>query len=204
MADQELVTSGTEVWTADNVVPDNTPGVAGEHFFAPNGFTFGSPHLAIYRVDLLNKATAAWGARLGSAGPDLTPEAAQKIKDLGWPYLVWDTAKLANVFIQAEGGRLVHRDLPQLMHIGGLSHFVSPAYYITNDAGEEVPEWMRWGGTHLETRYTVTRFTAETIRALMAGRPTPPMPSGLAPELQQTLELVCAEVTDMVERYARP
>ena len=49
LADHAAVTSGREVWSSTNVLPEGHPGVPGEVFFDRSGFTFGSPHLALYR-----------------------------------------------------------------------------------------------------------------------------------------------------------
>ncbi len=86
--------------------------------------------------------------------------------EMGHEYLVYDTGKIVNALLQADGHRLVHRDLAQLVHIGGLSHYLSPAYHIELDDGEVAPEWARWGITD---RYHVAKFTALTLKRLLEG-----------------------------------
>lgn len=193
------VTSGKEVWSDDNVIPVDHPGVAGEFFYDRAGFVFGSPHLAIYDRGALDATTARWGVGLGSAGPDLSDAASARLAAMGHTYLIYDTGKITNALLQADGNRLVHLDLPQLIHIGGLSHYLSPASYISLDDGELAPEWIRWGIT---SRYHVTKFTALTLRHLYEDRPAPAIPEGADPVMKAKLELVQVELEEMFKTYA--
>jgi hypothetical protein len=192
------VTSGKEVWSDDNLLPENHPGVAGEFFFDRQGFVFGSPHLAIYDRIALDETSDRWGVGLGSAGPDLSDETKATMDKMGQLYLIYDTGKIVNILLQADGNRLVHEDLPQLVHIGGLSHYLSPSAYITLDDGEEAPEWARWGITD---RYHVTKFTALTLRQLCDGRPAPPVPAGVEPAMAAKLTQVQEEMADLIATY---
>jgi hypothetical protein len=188
------VTSGTEVWTQDNLVPVDHPGVAGEHFFDQDGFVFGSPHFAIYDRRALDATTQRWGVGLGSAGPELSREAKARLAEVGRRFAVYDTGKIVNALLQADGHRLVHEDAPTLLHIGGLSHFLAPTHHITLEDGEVAPEWARWG---ISDRYHVTKFTALTLHRLLAHEPAPPVPDGVDPELAERLALVQRELEDL-------
>lgn len=201
LADHAAVTAGKEVWSDDNLVPDGHPGVAGEHFFTRDGFTFGSPHLALYRRDALDETCARWSVGLGSAGPDLSALAAARLAEMGHQYLVYDTAKIVNALLQGDGHSLVHSESDQLVHIGGLSHYLSPSGYRTDERGEQAPEWTRWDS--MGARHEVTRYTARTLQALTDGHPAPPVPDGLPPAMEERLRLVRAEVSDLVERHGR-
>jgi hypothetical protein len=194
----DAVTSGKEVWSDDNLIPVGHPGVAGEHFFDRKGFVFGSPHLALYDRDALDDTTARWGVGLGSAGNDVSAAGKAKLAEMGHDYIVYDTGKIVNALFQGDGHHLVHEDLPQLIHIGGLSHYLSPASYITLD-GEEVPEWVRYG---VNDRFHVTKFAGLTLRELCDGRPAPPVPSGLDPVMAAKLTLVQEEMADLIATYA--
>ena len=199
LADHAAVTSGREVWSSTNVLPEGHPGVPGEVFFDRSGFTFGSPHLALYRRAELDAVTERWGVGIGSAGPELRPEATEALASQGHRFMVYDTGKIVNCLIQHDGHALVHRDLPQLVHIGGLSHYLSPPAYRTTDTGEIEPDWT----VHdvMAARHAVTRFTAQTLRALADGHPPPPVPTGLDPDMAARLDLVHHEITDLMARY---
>jgi len=199
VVDHVAVTSGTEVWSDDNLVPEGWVGVAGEHFVDRAGFVFGSPHLALYQRAALDATARRWGIGLGSAGPELSEGAKARLAEMGHEYIVYDTAKLVNALLQADGGTLVHRDLPQLVHIGGLAHYLAPPGYVIDDDGTEVPDWKRYAIQ--EDRYAVTRHAALCLRAGMDGDELPAAPSDLAPAMEAKLARVTAEVADLVERY---
>jgi hypothetical protein len=194
------VTSGKEVWSDDNLVPPGHKGVAGEHFFGQDGFVFGSPHLAIYQRDVLDETCARWGIGMQSAGPDLSPSARAALQERGHDFVIWDTAKIVNVFLQVDGGAVAHRDLDELVHIGGLSHYLSPSGYITGDEGQPEPEWTRYRS--VRDRFHVTRYTAQLLRQLIDGGPPPVRPPVEQPAMQEKLDRVQTEVTDLVARYA--
>jgi hypothetical protein len=118
---------------------------------------------------------------------------------MGHDYMVYDTAKIVNALLQGDGHRLVHRDLPQLVHIGGLSHYLAPPDgYITLDDGEVAPDFARWGITD---RYHVTKFTALSLRELSEGRAVPAVPAGVDPAMAEKLALVQDELTDLFATY---
>ena len=195
--DHAAVTSGREVWNDDNVVPPGHGGVGGRHFFDENGFVFGSPHLALYRRDALDEAIARWGVGFGSAGPDVPEHTASALRDLGFDYLVYDTGKLVNICLQLDGHRVLHFEHPDLLHIGGLSHYLaSPAYLPAAPGSEPEPDWVRYEG--MAPRHEVARFTAGLLRALVAGRSNP-IPEGLPPEMDAKLRLVHAALTEMLQ-----
>jgi hypothetical protein len=193
------VTSGKEVWSDDNLVPVGHVGVAGEHFFDRKGFVFGSPHLALYDRAALDATAERWGVGLGSAGNDVSEAGMARLAEMGHEYIVYDTAKIVNALLQADGHRIAHEDLPQLIHIGGLAHYLSPpGGYITLD-GEEVPDYVRWG---INDRYHVSKFAALTLRDLSEGRAIPPIPDGVDPAIVAKLKLVQHEMADLVATYS--
>ena len=95
--------------------------------------------------------------------------------------------------------RLYHLDHPKLVHIGGLSHFLSPGGDGARAGEEETPKWARFPG--MRARLEVARYTAAVLRAGSEHQSSPPWPPGLDPPLRVRLELVRAEVTDLVARY---
>jgi hypothetical protein len=189
------VTSGKEVWSDDNLVPVDHPGVAGEHFFARNGFVFGSPHLALYRRDAVADTRARWNVGFRSAGPELDERTKARLADFGHEYLIYDTAKIVNALLQADGHTLVHRDLPQLMHIGGLAHYLAPPAYLLDGR----PDWVAY--RNMDARAQVTGFTASILKDLVEGRPAGPVPEGLEPAMEAKLGDVRAALVELVDTY---
>ena len=200
LASNAAVTSGREVWNDDNVVPVGHGGVGGRHFFDVDGFVFGSPHLALYRRGPLDEVCDRWQVGLGSAGPELSAEATAALASLGHRYLVYDTAKIVNILLQHDGYGVVHIEHENLMHIGGMSHYLAPPKYIVRGEGREPePDWVRYQG--MESRHEVARFTATMLRELVAGNTAPPLPDGTAPELRDRLEHVRAAMIDLIEEH---
>jgi hypothetical protein len=202
------VTSGKQVWVDDHVVPETHLGLGldGRHFFHPSGFVYGCPHFAMYRHDHLDETCARWGIGLGSAGPELSNEARARLASAGHLYQLYDTGKIANILLQLDGRTLRHVDPDELMHIGGMSHFLSPPDAGASGGEIETPSWAAYHG--MEPRLAVTRFTAALLRSLVEATPQPDLPPGLDLTMEQRLLSVRDEIVDLVERYracaARP
>jgi hypothetical protein len=200
LADHAAVTSGREVWNDDNVVPEGHPGVGGRHFFTADGFVFGSPHLALYRSDLLEETCGRWEVGLGSAGPELNDAAKAALRDLGHNYQIYDTAKIVNALLQSDGHAVTHIERDQLVHVGGLSHWVSPPDTVGQELDiDREPEWTKYPG--MAPRHEVARFVARTLRDLDAGQPAPEIPDGLDPATLDKLSRVRVEIIDMVKSH---
>jgi hypothetical protein len=195
------VTSGKQVWVEDHVVPDTHLGLGldGRHFFHPNGFVYGCPHLAMYRRSHLDETCERWRVGLGSAGRELSDQALEQLTSAGHLYKVYDTGKIVNILLQLDGRSLCHVDPDELIHIGGMSHFLSPP--DAGAAGGEVktPSWARYYG--MEGRLATTRYTAALLRSLAQQKPLPALPAGLEPAMEQRLQFVRSEIIDLVDEY---
>src|SRR5262249_21556826 len=115
----------------------------------------------------------------------------------GHEYKIYDTGKVVNILFQAEHV-LRHYEHPNLMHIGGVSHYIEPGAYITRN-GEQLPDWVRYAS--MASRFEVAKFTAAILQASIAGRAVPSIPPGLDVELEAKIARVRDEMVDMVERY---
>ena len=190
------VTSGKGIWNDDPTVPPGHPGVPGECFYSQDGFLFGSPHFAMYRSDLLRETRARRGVRFGSAGNDLAPEAKAALAAAGHDYWIYDTGKVVNIFLQVDGHRLCHFEHPALLHVGGMSHYLSPpeAGGELLAAEEEPDKRWPWPTSRLE----VARHTAGMLRSLCDGDPAPPPLTGVDAELARRLERVRTSLTQIV------
>jgi hypothetical protein len=186
------VTSGKGVWTDDVVVPAGHPGVPGECFYSQDGYLFGSPHFAMYRRGPLKETVSRWGAGFASAGGDLSPTAKEALAAAGQSYWIYDTGKIVNILLQEGGHRLCHREHPALLHIGGMSHYLSPPKEPgkARALGEATDLGLPWPAVRLE----VARYTAALLRALSGDEPPPVAPAGLDRDLARRLDRVRAAV----------
>ncbi|MEQ8839943.1 MAG: hypothetical protein RIB98_03105 [Acidimicrobiales bacterium] len=202
MSTTDVVTSGVEVWTDVNTLGADEHGVGGRHFYAHDGFVFGSPHMAMYRKDVVRATFEKWGIRFHVGGQsEMSPAAWELLADTGRAFMAYDTAKVLNILLQADGHSLVHQEHDALLHIGGLSHYLAPpqvdfALDATDGTFEGEPLWTRYGG--VELRAAVARFTARTLEELAAGRPAPEVPDGLDPSTRAKVERVRTEMATMV------
>jgi hypothetical protein len=195
------ITSGRGVWRDDDVVPVGHPGVSGEYFYSQDGFLFGSPHFAMYHRAPLEATAERWGLGFGlGGGPGLSEEARDRLARSGHDYIMYDTGKLMNTFLQEDGNVLCHAEHPNLMHIGGLSHYLSPPKMVVPAEGEEPePDWARWKG--MASRFEVARFTAAVLRTLCDGGEPPGVPRGLDDSMTRRLVTVRAALIAMVDRH---
>ena len=195
------VTSGRQVWVDDHVVPATHLGLGldGRHFFHPEGFVYGCPHFALYRRGELDETCARWGVGFGSAGPDLPEATRARLASAGHHYLAYDTGKIVNILLQLDGRTLRHVDPDVLIHIGGMSHFLSPPDPGAKGGEVETPSWAVYHG--MEPRLAATRYTAALLRSLIERTARPEPPPGLDPALEQRLLFVRDEIVDLVERY---
>jgi hypothetical protein len=190
------VTSGRGVWSETDVVPEGHAGVNGEYFWSADGFLFGSPHFAMYRREAIDAVAARWGVGFASGGPDLSSEATAALEAAGLRYWLWDTGKLLNVFLQLDGHRVCHHEHPNLMHIGGMSHYLSPPDVSDASVVARMGRVDRstWDADRLE----VAGFSAEVLMAAADSRPVPEVPAGLAPDMARKLAMVRTEILALV------
>jgi len=194
------VTSGQGVWRDDSVLPEGGLGVSGEYFYAADGYLFGSPHFAMYRREALDPTLDRWGIGFRSAGSELTDEVTNRLETSGRKYWVYDTGKLVNIFLQEDGEKLCHFEHPNLLHIGGMSHYLSPP---DGGGGAEDAEWepdqriWPWPVTRLE----VARYTGAVLRTLVEGHPAPPVPTEVDATLAPRLESVRDALVTLVDTY---
>lgn len=194
----DVATSGSEVWSDTNVLPEGQLGVSGEFFYDRDGYTFGSPHLALYRRDAIDDTRERWGVGFSSASAEVLSDPARaRLDELDRPFLIYDTGKLLNIFLQGDGHRLVHEEIDDIAHIGGLTHHLHPTGYTSDESGETVPDWALWPG--MADRFEVTRYTTAVLRSLVDGVDPPPAPAHVEGPMTEKLGYVRSLLTDMVE-----
>jgi hypothetical protein len=93
-----------------------------------------------------------------------------------------------NILLQEGGFRLCHFEHPALLHVGGISHYLSTPIGggPPRKAGEATDLGLPWPPARLE----VARHTAALLGALSHDKPPPAPPSGLTADLAGRLERV--------------
>jgi len=192
------VTSGRAVWTDDVRVPEGHGGVAGEHFYAPDGFLFGSPHFAMYHRAAIEATMARWNIGFRSAGRDLSDEAKAALLGVGQDFWIYDTGKIVNAFLQIDGKRLCHFEHDALIHVGGVSHYLSPPEHQHDPEGHGKEPDQRWPWP--EARLEVARFTGTLLRNLVDGKPLPKAPEVDSAHAEK-MRVVEGAFIEMMQRY---
>jgi hypothetical protein len=189
------VGSGRGIWRDDSYLPEGDLGVSGEHFYRLDGFLFGSPHFALYRRAAVEETAARWGVGFGSAGGWTIPESARAVlHDAGFDYLIYDTAKVMNIFLQHDGNRLEHFEHRHLLHIGGMSHFLTQPDLPGGSIDDPVWPWP-------VTRLEVARYCAAVLASLGDGRPAPAVPAEVEPAIAARLARVRDSLVELVGTY---
>lgn len=200
LVDHDAVTSGKEVWSDHNVRPAEHPGVNGEYFFDQDGYVFGSPHLAIYRRAPLVETMERWDIGFAAAGKEIPEATRARLDEVGRSYWVYDTGKVVNILFQEDGHPLCHEEHPDLLHIGGVAHFLAPPSSAPA-ARDKPPVWGEgpdWGDSApMRARAAVAGHTAEVMRALRAGQAVPPLPDDVDPGLHDRLVQVRTALVEL-------
>lgn len=193
LTEHSATTSGRELWSDHNVRPADHPGVNGEYFFDVDGFTFGSPHLAAYQRDVILATRQRWHVGFGATGNDLTAETRRHLDEAGRGYWVYDTAKVMNILLQLDGHSLVHQENDQILHIGGVAHYLAPPS-TAPAAAARTPRWGEgpdWGETPaMRARHGLASYTANLMTSLAAGLPAGDLPATTNPAMQARYALV--------------
>jgi len=197
LEEADAITSGKEVWIDSNVQPADHPGVDGQYFFRSDGFVYGSPHMAIYHRQPLIDALDRFGVDFSVSGMRKMPESTwDHLVEQGFKMLAFDTGKVANILLQSNGSSLIHREHENLVHIGGLSHYLAPPEWDKHESPTGEPTWTTWKG--MTPRSQVARYAADAMRAVLAGESAPDLPPDLDASMRAKLELVRDEVVDMI------
>ncbi|NLD77352.1 MAG: hypothetical protein GX643_11870, partial [Acidimicrobiales bacterium] len=193
------VTSGREVWSEHNTRPAGHLGVNGEYFFDQDGYVFGSPHFALYRRHDLEEVVDRWKVGFSTDG-NVDPEVRARLEELGRSFLIYDTGKVVNILLQGDGHRLVHEESDQIVHVGGMSHYLAPPQPVRSPDGSYVKEWgqeddwRKWDG--MADRWDIAEYSARALQAVSIGKP-PPEPHTVADHLTARATTVFDAFTEL-------
>lgn len=172
LGDRVAVTSGDVAWTDDTVLPPGAEDLPGRHAIGADGFVYGSSFLALYRRGAVTHARERYGVTFEPYAHDrLDPRARGAIESLGRAFRLYDTAKVLNLLLRADGGEMTHVAHPALRHLGGISQYLSRAQsgLVVAGAGAQRLEFAGWA--------------AALLIALTDGGEPPEPPVGIEPAI---------------------
>lgn len=122
--DHVAVFSCSPVWcrATDQVNLADNPILAGEFNRTADGRWLGNTYFAIYDNAVLTDFRQRTGIGLeGKMWPKLPPWQQQRLRACGLQKELYDTAKVLNILLQAEGHQLLVSESAALQHLGGVS-----------------------------------------------------------------------------------
>ena len=170
----DVVTSCSVAWSDDSVLTPGIPDLVGRHAVGYDGFVYGSSYLAIYARPAVERVRDAWGVTFRAYAFDtLAPRVQHRLAELGRQFRLYDTAKVLNILLQGEGFGLTHLENPALVHVGGISQYLSdPSVLGTGDAS--LPFFSASGAGR--QRWDFAQWAAAMLRSIVDGEPVPDLP----------------------------
>ncbi len=168
------VFSGRAIWASSGEAAPmrHSRKIKGNHSRA-GGFCAGSTFFAVYD----NRKLIECIRRTGIAFDRF--RYWQRVPQAHRPWLVqaglkketYDTGKMLNLLLQAAGEKLVFKDSPTLVHIGGLSK-ASKGARPEPTLRERIARLLDWGNLRsLRVKEAVSRYFTELLVSLEEGRP---------------------------------
>jgi hypothetical protein len=183
----DVITSGNVAWSDDAVLPADAPDLVGRHSVGHDGFVYGSSYLAIYRRARIERVRNDWPVTFRAYAYDkLAVPVQRRLDELGRTFRLYDTAKVLNILLQGDGGVLTHAENPALVHVGGISQYLSDPTVLARGAPAEAPvPWFAASDTG-RRRWDFARWAAAVLRNIVDGAPLPDLPEDPALRLRAT------------------
>jgi len=199
----DAVTSGNVAWSDDSILPTGSKDLAGRHAVGQDGFAYGSSYLAIYKRAAVARVRERWGVTFRAGAHDGLPRAArEQLVAMNRRFELYDTAKAFNILFQGDGFALTHVDNPALVHIGGISQYLSDPSVLGRGPGRETSTgdeselpWFATSGAGRD-RWDFARWAAALLRTIVDGEPAPQLPT--APIARERATAVQRELLDLV------
>lgn len=184
----DVVTSCNVAWSEDSILTPGLPDLVGRHAVGHDGFVYGSSYLAIYRRADVDRVREAWDVSFRAYAYDtLPPRPARQLAEMGRKFRLYDTAKVLNILMQAGGLVLAHVDNPDLVHVGGISQYLSDPVVLgrspeASSTDAPVP-WFAASGAGRQ-RWDFALWAAATLRNIVDDAPAPDLPEDPAQRLR--------------------
>ncbi len=188
----DVVTSCDVAWADDSILRPGTPDVVGRHSVGHDGFVYGSSYLAIYRRAGVERVRKDWGVTFRAYAYDtLAPRVQRRLEEMGRRFRLYDTAKVSNILLQGDGLVLTHVENPALLHVGGISQYLSDPGVLERSSdtslGDASVPWFAASGAGRE-RWEFAQWAAATLRNIVDGDPAPELPEQ-APQRARATEV---------------
>ena len=187
---------------------EQVEGFGGRCLRTPTGVPLPATFLAVYKAGPLRETMRRHGVgfeRIGS-GAQLDDACRRAVEASGWSGDKIDTAKLLGVMLHQDHRVVRHQELPQLLHIGGISWWL-----MKRDDGERTDKPFVWSDRSFarllgradrkQSREVVARFFSDHLRSLHGEAPRPVLKLGDA-VMRERVEAALAAIDDAWENSA--
>ena len=230
------VFSGSPLWqkAEDQVLPVDFPRVFGHFNRTPTGLCLGSTYFAIYDNRILTQFIRSTGIDFKRYWWEEIPAHYQEqLVRLGIRRQRYDTGKVLNLLLLAQGRRLHYGDVPQLQHVGGISRFVLQREALHRGRIARLTRLLPDGGfkrrfwavvekyklrtlhqtltkseaqacrESIEREGTVSRYFGHLLKSQLDHTPRPAMPKIGDREVEQKVTFAAAEIVKLYVNHGQ-
>ena len=231
LSEHAAVFSGSPIWCRqeEQTLSETLTSIPGHVHRTANGVCLGSSYFAIYENQVLTEFVASTGIGFGRYAWPVIPAPYQaELVRLGLKRTKYDTGKLLNILLGAQGTPLILLDSGCLYHVGGISAQtarrsgrllrtkVKPARWVPRG---KLRRWIaRLGGLTRSQRSDVDAIDEELkglqirrrrsavyfhrlFSSLFESRPLPEIPRMGDPQIEKRLESVTGSLLALHEEF---
>jgi hypothetical protein len=229
------VFSATPIWCTEEeqILPETFPRMPGHFNRTSNGVCIGSTYFAMYDNRVLSQLIQSTGIGFSRyRWEEIPPPYQSQVSQAGLKKTRYDTGKLLNVLLVAQGKRLIYIDSQLLQHIGGVSAREALQRGLRH---ERNPRSRAWGAaargkrlirrltgieaareekTQLteaeraeffrrrEKRWPTANYFSDLFQSLFENQPLPAVPGIGDREVEERIRSVTAHIVDLHEEFA--
>ncbi|MBD3307305.1 hypothetical protein GF339_12765 [candidate division KSB3 bacterium] len=172
--------------TQEQILPKNFEAIRGRYHVTPDGRCLGCSYFAIYHSAILKETIQHTGIHFNKyLWQDIPVQVQDQIRKLGLQCKRYDTAKVLNLILLANGHSLLYKDVPGLFHIGGMSR-----YYLHNRFKHTI-------------QLTVTQYIDRLLYALSEKQPLPEVPDIPDVDINQAVQKLTTAIIDVHEDFTQ-
>lgn len=225
------VFSGSPIWCSDEeqILPERFQRMAGRYNRSAMGVCLGSTYVAMYDNRVLRSLipSSRIDFRRYSWG-EIPAEYQNQIANLGLKKRRYDTAKVLNLLLLAQGRGIIFKEVSSLHHIGGIDTGIAregDLFGIHADSVQKVPHSLRrrlrrrviglpgfqrlsWARTEqklisakAEKKHVTCRYFRQLLDALCEGRPRPSLPMLGDSGIGERVQFVTESIVKLHEEF---
>lgn len=228
------VFSATPIWCTEEeqILPQTFPRMPGHFNRTSSGICIGSTYFAMYDNRVLSQLIESTGIGFSRyRWEEIPPPCQSQVIRAGLKKTRYDTGKLLNALLVAQGKRLMYVDSQMLRHIGGVSAREALQRGLRH---ERSPRSKAWGAvakgkrllrrlTGMEAartektplteaeraeffrrrqkRWPTANYFSELFRSLFENQPLPTIPDIGDAEIERRIEAVGADIAALYEEF---